>query len=233
LGYVLDISTCISVPPYSHLTAAKLLAALMTTNEVRDLYAKHYAERPTWKRRRILTDVVLVTATGAFGRNAVAYKGFRRNGESLFRFVGYTAGYSTFQVPPALYGRLKKFVGRYGRPVDGTAGGGPNPKLRILRMAARMLKVPEELLVRPGHRRAVFAAPLAFNFRSILRGSASRPHYIDFSVEEAICTWRERFLARRLGDHAVRQVMRQFDPEEVRVSKILKHEGPSRLGGTQ
>ena len=38
LAYVMDVSTCLSLPPYSFLTAGKLLAAAMASNEVRSVY---------------------------------------------------------------------------------------------------------------------------------------------------------------------------------------------------
>ena len=50
LVHISDLSTCISLPPYSALTGGKLLAGLMTSDDVRSLYWTRYHDRLTLRQ---------------------------------------------------------------------------------------------------------------------------------------------------------------------------------------
>ena len=80
-------------------------------------------------------------------------------GRSLYRFLGYSRGYSHFQIDPVLYEDVKAFVIRRRPETAGKFRTWSNSKIRVLRMAARELEIPEEQLVFSGHQRSIFAAP--------------------------------------------------------------------------
>jgi len=222
LAHIMDVSTCIGVPPYSYLTAGKLLAALMASNEIREAYRVRYERQKSIARKRILTELVLLTTSGAYGRNAPQYKGLNYNGEPLYQFLGYSTGYSTFQIPPKVYELAKALVLSSRNGTDARMTGGANAKLRMLRFAARELGIPEEALVFSGYRRAIFAAPLARNWREFLLGKDTSSDYYDYTSECAISRWRAGWLAKRLRDSTVVAKVRDFSPESVRITRQLK-----------
>ncbi len=229
LAMVMDLSTCIGLPPYSYLTAGKLLAAMMASNEVREAYRARYALQRSRIRRRILTDIVLLMTSACYSSNAAQYKGLGFTSSQLFRFIGYTSGYSTFQIPPDLYGQVKKFVIKRRRTANPTRDGGPSAKIRILRWAARDLSISEQRLVYTGHRRAVFAAPLARNWREFLLGHTSRIEYFDYTLECLIRRWKEKWLKRRCENSIVMDKVYRFHPEELRMTRTLGSVGPNLL----
>lgn len=227
LAFIMDLSTCVTVPPYSYLTAGKLLAAMMASDEIRDIYRARYRRQRSVFRRRIIKDFVLMTTTAGYGRNAPLYKGLSYNGSRLFEFIGYTSGYSSFQILPKLYEEVKIFTAAR-RGTGNRVLCGANARFRILRFAARELGIPEEKLIFSGHKRAVFVAPLAENWREYLLGSAATPRYYHYSISDIVQRWKTQWLSKRMSDSIVRDRVNYFVPESLRMTRLL--DGPRREG---
>ncbi len=194
---------------------------MMLSNEVRELYRRRYINRLSMFRKRILTDIVLIITTGAFGENSPQYKGITFDGKKHFRFIGHTRGYSTFQIPPAVYDKIKKFVCTDEKSHNPTIEGGANAKLRMLRYAARELRIDEECLVFSGHKRAIYVAPLAFNWREFLHGKTKRIEYYNLPLKELIEEWKSRWLVKRIRSDHVKAQVDLFQPEQFRLSRFI------------
>ena len=106
--------------------------------------------------------------------------------------------------------------------MDTTVAGGSNAKVRILRLAARQLGIAEETLVYSGHRRAIFVAPLASNWREFLLGKTKSASYLNYSLSLITDHWKEKWLSRRLENPSVQQKVKIFRPEEFRVADPLQ-----------
>ena len=223
LVHVADLSTCVSLPPYSALTGGKLLAGLMTSNEVRSLYRARYCHQLTIRQRRRADELFLLTTSGCYGSNTPQYKGLKCDGESLYRFIGYSRGYSHFQIDPNLYEEVKAFVIRRRPDTKGLFRTWCNSKLRVLRLAARDLGIPEEHLVFTGHRRGMFASPLDSNWRDLLLERTSRREPLSRPAVHIVQAWKRDWLPRRLGDPTVAHSVLSFEPHRARISSILEH----------
>jgi hypothetical protein len=224
LVHVTDLSTCVSLPPYSSLTGGKLLAGLMTTNEVRALYHARYCHQLTRSQRRHAHELFLLTTSGCYGSNTPQYKGLKCDGDSLYQFIGYSRGYSHFQIGPDLYEEVKAFVIRRRPDTKGLFRTWSNSKLRVLRLAARALGIPEELLVFTGHRRGMFASTLDHNWRDLLLGRSSRRQPVSRPAASIAQSWKRDWLPRRLGDPAVIRSVLSFEPHHARISSMLAHD---------
>ena len=224
LVHVTDLSTCVSLPPYSSLTGGKLIAGLMTTNEVRALYRSRYRHQITSRQRRRAHELFLLTTSGCYGSNTPQYKGLKCDGESLYRFIGYSRGYSHFQIAPDLYEEVKAFVIRRHPDTKGLFRTWSNSKLRVLRLAARALGIPEELLVFTGHRRGMFASTLDHNWRDLLLGRSSRRQPVPRPAASIVQSWKRDWLPRRLGDPSVTRSVSAFEPHHARISSLLSHD---------
>jgi len=222
LVHVSDLSTCVSLPPYSFLTGGKLLAGLMASDEVRSLYRARYHDRLTLRQCLCADELYLLTTSGSYGSNCPQYKGLKCEGRALYRFLGYSRGYSHFQIDPTLYEDVKKFVRRRRPETNGQFRTWSNSKIRVLRMAARELKISEELLVFTGHQRAVFAAPLANNWRNLLLGNDGPVDSIRYPAASIVDYWKGIWLDKRLKDRAVLQAVEGFKPHDIRISRLLE-----------
>jgi hypothetical protein len=222
LVFVSDLSTCISIPPYSYLTGGKLLAGLMATDEVRSFYRERYRDQLTLRQSMRADSVFLLTTSGCYGSNAPLYKGIKLGGISLYRFLGYSKGYSHFQIDPTLYNEVKMFVRRRRPETDGKFRTWSNSKIRVLRMAARELEIPEESLVYTGHRRGIFAAPLARNWRELLLGTQQSADPHEYPAAEIIQFWKQTWVPKRLQSRPVREAIRKSSPDDVRISALVE-----------
>lgn len=221
LAFMLDLSTCVGIPPYSYLTSGKLLCYTCLSKEIRDAYSKRYASQRTMNLGRFITDIALIVVLGAFSRNTPQYKGISVNGIKYFRFVGYTKGYSTFHIPRDYYDELLSTINIEALGKRRRLDGGGNPKLRMLRIIARRLHLDEENFVRSGYRRAVFVAPLAHNSTAFLLGEDERLDYFDYSFEDVVEAWKQKWLWRRCEKGEVLEKVNTFTPSLLSLKREL------------
>jgi hypothetical protein len=227
LAYVLDLSTCIGIPPYAGLTTAKLMAHLALSRECQEFYRQRYENQPTERLGRIISQYALVVGTGAFKSRTPAYKGFKlRCGEDRFVRLGMTGGYSSAHIPDDLYAQLLSRFGADHR--YGVRRRGPHVRFHNLRVFARLLDIDEELVIRPGQRRSVYVAPTATNARPFLQGRTDRLAVRRPWAQTLIKTWRERWLAERLAKPHIVAELREWRPCEDMNPLISLGEGVGR-----
>jgi len=222
LAYIMDLNTCIGIPPYSFLTSGKLLCYIILSNEFREMYFERYRNQLTRNLKRIVTDIALVVTCGAYSSNTPQYKGISFHGNNKFKYIGYTKGYSTFHIPQSLYNKLiSVFDGpelrfsRYGER-------GSMAKFQVLRDIARKLNIDEEELLYSGHKRSVFVAPLAQNFREFLLDENKELIYYNVKYDDLVKTWRRQWLLKRWKSSQVRKKVQNFKPEDIGLFSRVK-----------
>jgi len=175
---VLDAYVLGAVPPYNTLLGGKLVAALIKTKEVRDVFRKKYGDYcGVISGQKKSARLVLVTTTSALGRSSV-YNRLRDNYSPILRSIGYTEGWGHFHVPNELFSQIRRYLTAQGHQYakNYKFGDGPNWKLRALREAFTSIGLNPNLL-KHGISREVFICEIASNAASVLRGSASTPRY--------------------------------------------------------
>ena len=108
-AYILGV-----VPPYATLCGGKLVALLATSQTVRDLFRKKYAERSSAIRERPgASDLTLVIiTTSALGRSSL-YNRLKYLDQGLaYRLVGTTAGTGDFQFTGEVYEEIREVAHR-------------------------------------------------------------------------------------------------------------------------
>lgn len=210
LAYVMDLSTCVGLPPYSFLTSGKLAAYLSVSADIRKAYADRYASQLTRVRRRLVNDLALIVTAGAYGRNTPQYKGVSHGGRALFRFIGMTSGYSTCHIPSDLYKDLVAAIDTPEKNMGRFSWYGGSSRMRNLRYIARSLGINEDAVVRSGHSRALFVAATASNSREFLLGETSHLDYFEFGACDFCHSWKERWLSRRWASAQVREKVRAY-----------------------
>jgi hypothetical protein len=131
-----------ALPPYNHLLGAKMVALSLTSNEVRDGYAKKYWKKETLLKKRVLPNRLLfITTTSAYGKSSV-YERIKYKGDIVSEFIGFTAGSGTFHIPQQLYEEMLMFLEAEGFNVKRGYGTGPSRKLKLISLAFRKLDLP-------------------------------------------------------------------------------------------
>jgi hypothetical protein len=196
---VLDAYVLGALPPFNSLLGGKLIACLIRSQEVKDLFASRYRDaRGLISRKKKNPNLVLVTTSSSMGRSSV-YNRLKLGNQWYFRPVGYTEGWGHFHIPDELFADMRDFLRkkkhRYAN--NNRFGQGPNWKMRVVRETLSLLGENPDLLCH-NVRRELFMCELARNSMRVLRGDVSRPQYRELlTVSEIADLAKDRWIIPR------------------------------------
>ena len=196
---IMDAYVLGALPPYNMILGGKLVACLVKTTEIRDIFFSRYNKTCgiiSGKSKK--ANLVMVTTSSALGRSSI-YNRLRVNGEKYFESIGFTAGYGHFHVPNDIFEKMREYLSLkdniYSK--NNRYGNGPNWKLRAIRAALELIGMNKNLL-NHGIKREVFISRLAINAGQILRGEKKRPSYEGLlSVDEVSNIALQRWVVPR------------------------------------
>lgn len=228
---LLDAYVLGAVPPYNMLLGAKLVASMVRSVEVKDLFAKRYGKtKGIISNKRKHAELCLVTTSSALGRSSI-YNRIKLNGEAVFAPVGYTSGWGHFHIPDSLFAKMRGYLenAKDAYADNNRFGDGPNWKLRAVRKVLSMIGMDPDLM-RHGIAREVFVCCLAANAQAVLRGEAEAADFATLkTVKEvgalAVARWVEPRAERRPEFKAwqrdgIREILRVERPSIRRVSQV-------------
>jgi hypothetical protein len=172
---VLDAYVLGAVPPYNKLLGGKMVACLIRTREVSQIFRERYrSSEGIISGRAKDPQLVAVTTTSALGRSSI-YNRLKLEGTTYFREIGFTTGYGHFHFPEPLFQQMRAFLRARGDRYAGNHGygQGPNWRLRTIRRTLELLGL-DPRLVKHGLQRQVFFCELADNAVAVLRGERKR-----------------------------------------------------------
>jgi hypothetical protein len=224
---MMDIIICGAVQPYNAILGGKLVALLMTSPEVAEVYQNRYrdapsviassmAGRPVYRQPQL----VFLGTTSLYGVGSSQYNRLRLPasevgtiGDEDIRYheLGHTEGFGSYHFSVATIQEMEKLAARHtkGRRVNSIFGEGVNPRLRKIRDALQLAGFRAESLLNHGDRRIIYGVPLVTNFREILLGLESVPKRI-FPDEPPLAStkriadfWIRRWLSPRIENDGV------------------------------
>lgn len=173
LIHVMDAYVVGALPPYSQLIGGKLVAALIGSKEVKDVYERKYLGRESIiSQKENRARLALLTTTSALGRSSM-YNRLAIPGGPRFHRIGATKGFGHFHLSGQVFESLREYLELSGHPYASghRFGMGPNWKIRVARAALELLGIDGNAVLKHGIEREVYAIPLAKNWREILRGT--------------------------------------------------------------
>jgi hypothetical protein len=184
-----------AIPPYNQLLCGKLVACLVRSTEVRDLFrAKYGARKGVISGEKKNARLLAVTTSSSLGRSSV-YNRLKLGGITYFKSIGFTSGYGHFHIPQGLFEDMRRYLadGRHPYSDGHKFGMGPNWRLRTIRACLAALGLNEEILCH-NLRREIFFCSLAENAKEILRGHQTRADWaclsnLDTITQHAIQRW--------------------------------------------
>ena len=175
-----------AVPPYSMLIGGKLVAALMTSEEVVRSFEEKYCERKSViAKSRKHARLVLITTTSSLGRSSL-YNRLSLPGGPEFLKIGTTMGYGHFHLSGDAFTLMRHYLEQIGHPYASghKFGQGPNWRMRVVRTALESAGFNSDCLLKHGVGREVYAIPLARNWKEILLGNQTRVRSLALSAAE-------------------------------------------------
>jgi hypothetical protein len=224
---MMDITVCGAVAPYNAILGGKLVCLLLASPEVVRAYADRYSNHVSviasgMKGKKVQRDprLVLLCTTSLYGNGSSQYNRVKLPADAAggaapeclsYEELGTSEGFGSFhfskesvRLADALLGRSNK-----GRKVNSIFGEGVNPLMRKMREALTLVGLPSETLLKHGNPRIIYGVPLAKNFRRVLLGVETRPHYIVPQSHPRKKTsmigayWVQRWLSKRIEQDSV------------------------------
>lgn len=223
---VADISVCGAVQPYNALLGGKLTAMLAASPEVAHHYRRRYARAESEiassvAGRSIIraSKLVLLGTTSLYGVGSSQYNRIKVPVERLggtaedviqYEELGRSEAFGTSQYSDETVDALVDLVQQSdAKRVNSIFGEGVSPKLRKVRQALELLKLPSGTLLRHHRPRIVYGVSLIRNLSDYLIGLAKQPDYIVPAGDGPAMTaaigawWRERWLKNRIASDEV------------------------------
>jgi hypothetical protein len=188
-----------AVPPYNMLLGGKLVACLIKTTDVVNIFRNKYAESVgVISNEKKNPRLVAVSTSSALGRSSI-YNRLRLGETAYFESIGSTEGWGHFHIPDYLFSEMRGYLRSKRDPYANNFryGSGPNWRMRAVRKVLGQLGLGE-LMARHGLKREVFFAKLATNAVEYLQGKKKRPKYEGLlNVEEVSNLALERWIKPR------------------------------------
>jgi len=196
---IMDAYVLGAIPPYSNLLCGKLIASLVKSREIVEMFRYKYKDSiGVISKSKKNPNLVAVTVTSALGRSSI-YNRLKLKGDLVFKKIGMTIGWGHFHVSGEIFTLLSAYLKSKGDISINTYnyGGGPNWKIRIIKKALSYLGMQENLM-KHGFKREVYICEIAQNATEYLSGKDTHPNFIYLkSVSEISEIAKERWIIPR------------------------------------
>jgi len=215
--YMMDAYVLGALPPYNAVLGGKLVAYLLASNEVRNLFRQRYSNQETLINKREANDLVLIVTSSLYGKNSSQYNRLKYGDELLYQPIGTTAGFGTLHISNQTFEAMKELVEYNGCTISHRFGDGPNWRMRVIRAACSALNLDSEVILRHSFHRGLYAVPLADNWREFLLGESGKPVYRDMPAKSLVAYWKKRWLEPRLKKSEIVSQLEHFVPTGFKI----------------
>jgi len=202
LTSVMDAYVLGAVPPYNFIMGGKLIAALLKSEDLTNLFNKKYKNYVgTISGESKKAKLALITVTSVFGKSSI-YNRVQLSGERILYPVGYSKGWGHFQFSDKTVHCMRKLLTENSHKYasGNKFGEGPNWKFRVIRKALSMVGMSEAIGIH-GIQREVFACPLAINTKKVLQGTNKQLKYDLIPTSEISEKCLNRWILPRAKKH--------------------------------
>jgi len=191
----LDAYTLGAIPPYSNLLGGKLVASLVSSEDIRRAYWRAYASKRTLiEGKKLLQPLLAVTTTSAFGRSSI-YNRLRFQDRMLAEPIGWTKGYGTIHLE-GIYPRIEAWLKARNEFIPGGYGNGPKVRWQNITIALNRLGLPAKY-AEHGLKREVFLFRHVHNLEEVCKNPRTTPNPIACSTEVLGEFWKVRWAIPR------------------------------------
>lgn len=246
---VVDVSVCGAVHPYNELLGGKLVALLLHSKEVREIYEAQYGNRISliasqMAGRPIRRDAKLkvLTTTSLYGVGSSQYNRLRLRSADyglpydidwkLFdKSADLTSGYGTIHLRSATVDALRELsaVTHGARRVNNRFGEGSSPRLRQVREGLDALGLESSHILNHATPRLFCATELEPNARASLLALVAPSPIKPPTLDSIAAAWRKRWLANRILNDEVLDRVGKLGADSVMASLWADDQGQYRL----
>ena len=212
LIYAMDAYVLGALPPYNYLLGGKLISYIIASNEVRGIYERKYNGKVTNISKRTANRLACIFTTSLYGKSS-QYNRVKYNDKLLYIPVGQTKGYGTLHLTDETFDAMRALLESHDISVTNRFGDGPIWRMRVIRTAGDILGFDADFLLKHSFQREIYAVPLARNFKKFLNDEHSKLRYYNYSLDELVGYWKNRWLDNRKTNTEVMKSVYSFRPE--------------------
>jgi len=216
LIYTMDAYVIGAMPPYNYLLGGKLISLLLASNEVRKIYQNKYKGKVTIIDKRVANSLVGIFTTSLYGKSS-QYNRLKYKDNLLYKHIGYTKGYGTLHLSKETIQEMVKFLKSKNIDVNHRFGDGPSWVMRVIAAAGELIGFDSDFLLKHSFKRSIYFVPLAKNYREVLNGKCKRPKYYNYTKNELVKYWKERWLESRKRNSDVITNVLEFNPDDFTI----------------
>jgi Domain of unknown function (DUF4338) len=244
---VVDVSVCGAVHPYNELLGGKLVALVLHSKEVRDIYEAQYGGRISLIASQMAGQPVrrsatlkVLTTTSLYGVGSSQYNRLKLRASehpglthdlSWRLFDGdeedLTSGYGTVHLGSATVDALRELSGvtHGANRVNNRFGEGSSPRLRQIREGLDALGLESNHILHHATPRLFCASELEPNARQQLLGLSEAGNTVPPPLAAISAGWRRRWLLNRIQNDEVLDRVGKLGPESVRATLWSDEDG--------
>ena len=216
LVYTMDAYVLGALPPYNHLLGGKLIAYLLASNEVRNIYRRKYRGKVTNIAKRTASRLACIFTTSLYGKSS-QYNRIKYNNELIYIPIGKTKGYGTLHLTDETFEAMRALLESRKISVANRFGDGPVWRMRVIRTAADLLGFNSDFLLKHSFQREIYAVPLAENCKEFLQGKRKSLAYSDYALNNLVGHWKKRWLENRKKNPEVKGRVTSFCANDFKI----------------
>jgi hypothetical protein len=217
LIYTMDAYVVGALPPYNELLGGKLISYILASKEIRDIYRQKYRGQITLIEGKISDKLVGIFTTSLYGRSS-QYNRVKYNNEMLYLQIGQTKGFGTLHLSEQTISAMINLLQSRGIVISHEFGDGPSWVMRVIRTAGELLGFDADFLLRHSFKRNIYFTPLAKNYREVLNDKIKKPIYTNYTMNELVDFWKERWHRnRKLNPDVLIRVL-EFIPANFKIN---------------
>ncbi len=248
---VVDVSICGAVHPYNELLGGKLVALVLHSKEVRDIYEAQYggrisliASQMAGRPIRRSAQLKVLTTTSLYGVGSSQYNRLKLRAADhpglthdlnwrLFNDCDTerTSGFGTVHLGSATVEALRELSGvtHGANRVNNRFGEGSSPRLRQIREGLDALGLESNHILHHATPRLFCASELEPDARQQLLGFNEPSNVIPPSLQAISAAWRRRWLLNRIQNNDVLDRVGKLGPETVHATLWSDEDGQFTL----
>lgn len=216
LIYAMDAYVIGALPPYNYLLGGKLVSYILASKEVREIYRKKYKDKVTLIDKRKANQLVGIFTTSLYGKSS-QYNRLKYKNELLYKPIGETKGFGTLHLSEETIEKMQEYLKSEKIFITNKFGDGPSWTMRVIHKAGEMLGFDPHLLLKHSFKRNIYFIPLGQNWKAFLNGQSKKPLYYNYSKDELVQFWKERWLENRKQNPEIIEKVLEFEPYDFTI----------------
>ncbi len=216
LNYAMDAYVIGALPPYTYLLGGKLVSYILASKEIREIYKEKYKDKISLISGKSRSKLVGLFTTSLYGKSS-QYNRLKFNGEDVFKKIGQTKGFGTLHLTNETFSAMQEYLVSKNILIGNRFGSGPIWSMRVINRTGKMLGFDPKFLLKHSFKRDIYFVPYGRKSVEFLKGETKQPLYFNYSKNELVQFWKERWYNMRKQNESIIEKVLDFEPKQFEI----------------